>query len=274
MPDATVRARRVVLVAQGSQPVPCLVLTPTTSPPPWPGVVAVHQHNGEFHLGKSEPAGLAGDPSMAYGLATARAGAAVIVPDLTGFEERQRDGVPDVGTEDPGRLELLRAQHLLVEGTTLQARHVEDVALCVSWLEQQADVAPGIGVIGHSLGGQVAFFSAACDERLRAAVISCGVGTVESFHAAGILHNPSWYVPGLAAVGDSPAVAAVADQAFFVTGGDVDPLFPLVGVRATVAAMPHGAGALRVFHGGHELPPGLGAEASAWLVAAIRGEVP
>ncbi|HEY3437083.1 MAG TPA: alpha/beta fold hydrolase [Actinotalea sp.] len=274
-PDPAVSVRRLELLVSGSPPIPCLVLTPSTTPPPWPGVVAIHQHDGTFDLGKSEPAGLAGDPSMAYGLALARAGALVVVPDLAGFEDRLTEGVPADAGPDPARLEQLRAQRLLVEGSTLQARHVEDVALCVSWLGQQTDVTAGIGLVGHSLGGQVAFFSAACDERVRAVVISCGVGTVASFHAAGILHNPAWYVPGLLAAGDTPAVAAVArDQAFWVVAGEADPLFPLEGVRAAVAALPRGVGALRVVPGGHALPADAAAQATAWLMAAIRGRVP
>jgi len=33
----------------------------------WPALLALHQHAGQFALGKSEPAGLAGDPMYAYG---------------------------------------------------------------------------------------------------------------------------------------------------------------------------------------------------------------
>src|SRR5665811_2605890 len=104
---------------------------------------------------RSEPAGLAGDRTMAYGDAMARLGAVVLIPDLSGFEDR----LDDVRTG--ARAEQLEAFHLLTLGSTLQARHVEDVALCVSWLSQHPDVTGPIGVIGHSLGGQVAFFAAA-----------------------------------------------------------------------------------------------------------------
>src|SRR5689334_6417091 len=39
-----------------------------------PGTVVFHQHNGEFHLGRSEPAGLAGDAFQAFGPALAARG--------------------------------------------------------------------------------------------------------------------------------------------------------------------------------------------------------
>jgi hypothetical protein len=42
---------------------------------PMGGVVVFHQHNGEFHFGKSEVAGEVGDPFQAFGPALARRGA-------------------------------------------------------------------------------------------------------------------------------------------------------------------------------------------------------
>src|SRR5262245_16420641 len=49
------------------------------------GILAVHQHNGEYHLGKCEPAGIAGNPDLAYGVELCRRGHVIIVPDLDGF---------------------------------------------------------------------------------------------------------------------------------------------------------------------------------------------
>ena len=259
-----VRVRRLVLTSPGGGDVPCLYLTPG-SEGPWPGVVAVHQHNGEFHLGKSEPAGLAGDPAMAYGAAMARLGVAVVVPDLLGFEDRR--GTGRLGDRE---YELSEAFHLLAVGTTLQAQHVRDVALAVSFLGTQADVTDRIGVIGHSLGGQVALFATACDPRIGAAVLSCGVGTVESFHRESVLHNPAWYVPGIIPAGDVPAVAAVAaGQTFWVSAGSADPLFPLDGVEAVVAGFPAGAAELHVFDGGHAFPPEVAGPATTWLARSL-----
>ena len=244
--------------------VPCLVLTPE-GPGPRPGVVAIHQHDGEHGVGKSEPAGLAGDPTLAYGVALARRGAVVVVPDLSGFEER--DARPPGGAQG----ERLEAFRLLAAGTTLAARHVEDVALALTWLVARDDVVGRPGLVGHSLGGQVAFLAALCDARVAAAALSCGLGTLASFDAARVLHNPAWYVPDLVAVGDTPALAAVAgDQRFWVGAGAADPLFPVDGVRAAVAGFPPGAAHLAVHPGGHGWPPDALAEAADWLVDVLR----
>jgi len=49
--------------------VPALLLVPEH--PCGAGVVALHQHNSQWHLGKSEVAGLAGEPLQAFGPALA-----------------------------------------------------------------------------------------------------------------------------------------------------------------------------------------------------------
>ena len=49
---------------QPGERMPALLLIPdnVTADNPAPGIAVWHQHNGEYHLGKSEPAGLAGNP--------------------------------------------------------------------------------------------------------------------------------------------------------------------------------------------------------------------
>jgi dienelactone hydrolase len=59
---------------------------------PFAAVLVHHQHNSEWHLGKSEVAGLAGYPLRACGPALARAGLVVLAPDAVGFEDRRYIG--------------------------------------------------------------------------------------------------------------------------------------------------------------------------------------
>lgn len=253
---------RVVLRASDGHTIPCLLLEPEHRSMPLP-VVAVHQHNGEFHLGKSEPAGMAGNPDMAYGLALAQAGVTTLVPDLHGFEER-RDP-----SGDGARDERFHAWNLIAHGSTLQGTHVTDVCVAIDWILQHTG-AGSCGVIGHSLGGQVGFFSMACDERIVAGVLNCGVGTVASFEAAGILHNPAWYLPGIATLGDSPAVArAFHQQRVLLVAGRDDLLFPISGVDDVVAAFAPGIADHEFFDGGHELPPTMLSVEVDWLIREL-----
>ena len=71
--------------------IPALLLVPegVDAEHPAPAVAVWHQHNGEWHLGKSEPAGLAGDPSQHTGVALVKEGYVVLCPDAQCFEERQ-----------------------------------------------------------------------------------------------------------------------------------------------------------------------------------------
>ena len=53
-------------------------------------VLALHQHNSQWAIGKSEVAGLMGDPLQAFGPALARRGITVLAPDSIGFESRMK----------------------------------------------------------------------------------------------------------------------------------------------------------------------------------------
>ena len=56
---------------------------------PRPAALCIHQHNREYHLGKSEPAGLSGNPEQYYALELAKRGYVTLAPDALCFEERQ-----------------------------------------------------------------------------------------------------------------------------------------------------------------------------------------
>src|SRR5437762_2682828 len=48
----------------------------------WPAILAIHQHAGQYQMGKSEPAGLSNNPTFHYGLDVCRRGYVVLCPDL------------------------------------------------------------------------------------------------------------------------------------------------------------------------------------------------
>ncbi|GAA5197568.1 hypothetical protein GCM10023346_32540 [Arthrobacter gyeryongensis] len=114
--------------------VPCLFLNPIDDDHHVGAVVAVRQHAGNYALGKSELAGLEGDPQMAFAVELAESGVPTLVPDLLGFED---------------------AQDLMAGGSTLQGGHTRDIAVATSWLEACDEVQGPLGIVGHSLGAQV-----------------------------------------------------------------------------------------------------------------------
>ncbi|WIE55663.1 alpha/beta fold hydrolase [Curtobacterium sp. MCBD17_003] len=246
--DEGVQYDRVVLDAADGDTIPCLLLTPDEQA--GIDVIAVHQHAGAFAIGKSEPAGLIGEPTLAYGTSLARAGARVILPDLVGFEERQRRW-----TDDPAADERLDALFRVAKGSSLQSKHTGDIAVVTSWMQDTSVGPTDVRIIGHSLGGQVALFSLAVDARVSKGVVSCGIGSLASFESERIRHNPAWFVPGLLASGDVPLVAAAVEQPVLVAAGRNDKLFPMAGVQDAFDAFRPGVLTAIVFDGGHSMPP-------------------
>src|SRR5690625_3057677 len=138
------------LKAGDGRVIPAIYLRPMAGEKLAP-VVAVHQHNNEFSFGKSEPAGLAGDPDMAYGLELARLGCAVIILDLACFEQRSGTAYAQRGATEYSFL----AWKLAAQGRSIQGLHVADIGLALTWLLQQPEVAEvGAGAVGHELGGR------------------------------------------------------------------------------------------------------------------------
>jgi dienelactone hydrolase len=204
------------------------------------GVLAHHQHAGQFHLGKSEVAGLAGNPEQAYALELARRGYVMLAPDAICFEERS----PHKGTLDPplepapGRdFERFEFTRRVLHGSCLQTKMVWDMQRGLDYLASRSDVdASRLGCIGHSLGGQQALFLAALDERVRATVSSCGFASMQTVLRDGINHNFGAYVPGWLEHGDvGDLLAEVAPRAFLAVNGAADRIFPVDGLHDSFA---------------------------------------
>ena len=264
--------------AEPGEEVKAFVLHPARAKGRLPGIVAIHQHAGEYYLGKSEPAGVSANAMYHYGLDLARRGYCVIAPDQLAFEER-RGGDELARIENPvldgmanERYEFMRR---LLFGSTLQAKYLFDLTRAIDVLEGLSRVdARRIGCIGHSLGGQQALWLSWYDRRVKAGVSSCGFGTYRSYIDAHINHNFAAYVPGFLEIGDvGDLVADLAPKPFFASHGADDGLSPLDGVRTIVAKAEAAYAAAGVkgsfqhllFAGGHAFGDDVKAEAYGFL---------
>jgi dienelactone hydrolase len=157
--------------------VPALLLVPEN--PCGAGVVALHQHNSQWHLGKSEVAGLAGEPLQAFGPALARAGIVVLAPDAVGFEDRRHTG-PGIDEREDDWLQYFNEMaYRLVSGRLLVTTVLGDAACGLSVLITYEHVdSSRVGVLGHSYGGDVTIMLAALDERVR---FACASGSACSY---------------------------------------------------------------------------------------------
>jgi len=256
---------------------PAWFLVPEGASQPLPVVVALHPHGRQFEVGKSLVAGLVGDGSRAYGLSAARAGFAVLAPDMLGFEDHRPSLAERKGNyalQGEG-YERLLAVDALVRGETLQAWMLAELSACADVLATDARAdASRMALLGQSYGGQQSLFGMIVDPRFRAGIVSCGFSLVRLLVERRISHNLALYVPGLLPDLDfDNLVAAIAPRPLTVIAGRRDAIFPVDGVEIVEASARRawqeaGAPEALRFHyadGGHDLPAGALAEALAWL---------
>ena len=210
------------------------------SPARYPAILAVHQHAGRYFLGKSEPAGLSANAMYHYGLELCRRGYVVLCPDLLGFEDRRPpEHARAEGTVPDGpQFERYLATRLLLEGTSLKAKYTFDLARGLDVL-QSLECVDGerLGVIGHGLGGQEAFWLTWFDARVRVGVASCGLSTLHAILRDQVNQNLALYLPGLLRIADlDTLVADLAPCPFMLIAGEEDRLLPIDGVRQIIGA--------------------------------------
>src|SRR4051794_10848702 len=204
------------------------------------GILAVHQHAGEYYLGKSEPAGLSANQMYHYGLDLCRRGYVVLCPDHLCFEDRRPPEYLRIENNalDGQNYERFEFTRRIVAGSCLQTKYLHDMTCALDLLAELPEInREQLGAIGHSLGGQEALWLAWYDRRVRAAVSSCGFGLVRTIIRDAINHNFALYVPGILELCDMDAILAeIAPRAFLLSAGEEDRIFPIDGVRDLAAA--------------------------------------
>lgn len=232
-----------------------------------PAVLCLHQTTS---IGKGEPAGLGGLPNLHYALELARRGFVTLAPDYPRFGDYPLD---------------VYARGYLSATMKGIVNHRRAVDLLCSL--PRVDPAR-IGCLGHSLGGHNTLFVTAFDDRLRAAVTSCGFTAFPKYYGGDLTGwTHAGYMPRIAAVyGKDPArvpfdfpevLAAIAPRPVFVNAPLGDGNFDSSGVDDCAAAArpvyrllgnPDG---LTVEHPdcGHDFPPDVRERAYAFLERAL-----
>lgn len=149
--------RKLTFTSEPDDRVPAWLLIPreTIAGGKFAAMLCLHQTN---RIGKDEPAGLGGAPNLHYAHELAERGFVCLVPDYPSFGEYAYD--------------FQKQGHLYASGSM---KAIWNNLRAVDLLETVPQVDKNrIGVIGHSLGGHNAMFTAFFDERLKAIVTSCG----------------------------------------------------------------------------------------------------
>jgi dienelactone hydrolase len=180
-------------------------------------------------IGKDEPVGLGKNHELAIARELAVRGYVAIAPDYPNFGEYKRD-----------------VYGLGYKSATMKA--IWNNMRAIDVLYSLEDVDPQrIGVIGHSLGGHTAIFTALFDRRLKAVVSSCGFNAFPHYFKGNIAGwSHAGYMPllrdqyhlDLAQVPfDFPElIAALAPRAFFTCSPLRDTNFEVEGVRVCLRA--------------------------------------
>jgi hypothetical protein len=215
---------------------------------PAPVIAVWHQHNGEWHLGKSEPAGLAGNRMHHTGVTLAKLGYVALCPDALCFEERQ-DPSGQLQGGNYERFEFLRS---VVAGKSMAWKNILDMRRAIDYLVSRPEVkADAIGCYGHSMGSTHAWLVGPWEPRLKCVVGNCCLPTYAAIHRTKILHCFPNFIPGLYEFGDTPDIAAlIAPRALHLNFGETDGGSPIEEVHEglkTIAAAYAAAGAVDRF---------------------------
>lgn len=220
--------------AEPDDPIPAMLLIPdsVSAAKPAAAVAVWHQHAGQWHLGKSEPAGLAGNPMHHTGAALAREGYVVLCPDALCFEERQ-DATGKLKGGNYERFEFLR---YVVEGKCMAWKNILDMKRAIDFLVSLPEVRDeSIGCYGHSMGSTQMWLVGPWEPRLKALVGNCCLPTYQGIHDNRLLHCFPNFVPGVFEHGDTPDIAAlIAPRPLHMNFGDKDGGSPIDEVRKGV----------------------------------------
>lgn len=195
---------------------------------PVPGICVWHQHNGQWQVGKAEPAGLAGMAMHHTGVALAKEGYVVLCPDALCFGERVH---PHLKGGDYERFEFLR---YVVAGKCLAWKHILDMRRAVDYLCSRPEVNKNaLGCYGHSMGSTHTWLVGPFEPRLRCLVGNCCLPTYKAIHTHHLLHCFPNFIPGLHQYGDTPDIASlIAPRPFHLNLGENDSGSPIAEARA------------------------------------------
>ncbi len=267
-----------------------------------PGILAIHQDGGRrpYQFGKSEPAGLGGDPELAYGLELCLRGYVVICPDRFPFESRSLANSPFKETfaqfpiytryydeknelkENDLSEDLYRgcvAGRLLFEGRTFTGLTIHELRRAVDCLREQPEVdRDRIGVIGHSGGGYYGTLLMYVDPRVKVGCVSCGTSLFRWDYGGERLRPMAGFgsnsIPGLAQWGDlDDILAGLGPRPFLEIRGDLKWCWPPDSKSALTTKAKARYAELGVperfryegYQGGHEFRKDKRRKAYAWL---------
>jgi len=218
--------KKITFVSEPGDRVPAYLLIPKGLKGKAPAILCLHQTTA---VGKAEPAGVAGDPSLHYAAHLAARGYVTLAPDYPNFGEYPFDPYAHgyASATMKGIWNHMRAIDLLQSLPEVDSRR--------------------IGSIGHSLGGHNTLFLGVFDKRVRVMVSNCGFNSFRKYYGGDLTGwSHKGYMPRIAEIyGKDPhrmpfdfpeVVGALAPRPFLAIAPLHDSNFEVSGVKDCIAA--------------------------------------
>ena len=218
---------------------PLFMIIPKAEPP-YQTVIAFHGHGpgvkvilGNIDDSAMAEASRAVDNNFAQQLA--ESGYLVCAIELRGFGERVTEQMNQASGGNSCR--HLAFEYML-HNRTLLGERVWDGMNAISYVLSRDDViADSLTCIGFSGGGTASLFTSALDERIKKSVIASYMCTLKK-SILGMSHCECNYVPDLLTLGETGDIAGlIAPRPVQVISGEIDPIFPIDGVREQFAQL-------------------------------------
>jgi dienelactone hydrolase len=159
---------------------------------------------------------------QAFGPALARRGLFVLCADVISFEDRRANARGIEPHPDDWLQHYNACAHRLVTGDLFLRAILEDALRAVDVLVERSDVT-SIGVLGHSMGGTIALWHAAIDERVSYACVSGSGASLKRRIADGTGLSMLELIPDLAHTFEvADVMAQIAPRPLLVVCGDDD----------------------------------------------------
>ena len=215
------------------------LLLPKDRPRPLPVVIALPGHG----RGVDDIVGIEADGSQRaargtgyardYALQCVEQGYATFALEQLAFGARRDEAARRAGPNEYSCRPAACAA--LLFGQTMVGWRVWDAMRAIDYVATRQEIdATRVATLGASGGGTIALFTAALDERVKAAVVSAYFNTFRDSIVA-ISHCPDNYVPGMLRQMEMYDLAGlVAPRPLFVESGERDRIFPIAGFRTAL----------------------------------------
>ena len=252
-------------VEKDEPPVKAYLCIPDNPKPGSPSIVCLHQHGGQFALGKSEQVGRIGSPHQQQAIDLARRGYVTIAADSRCFEERMKywDG------------DGIYGMSMLIKGATLPGRFIWDIQREIDYFTSRPEVNKDLlGIIGHSMGSMQTTILLPLEPRIKVAVASQGAKLYSGMLERGDSFPQVYILPGFYKFADLDALLmCFAPKPLLLTGREQDSVSRIEDqliIEKRLAALYDLLGAPANFKyirepGGHQFSPPLRQVAYQWF---------